>query len=172
MRRSLLNALPIALLLAGTLACRTSPELEPDEFGAQPTAELAWKCFLEVNRRGIKEVDLGIYDEASRALLRRRPNTDASQDEIARLFTGAAYEIRQLADRAAIVFPEDTDHRLAPWFFHRTGAGWVLDGAALPPVIGYNHRNQWRFKTVDHPYAFAFEEWHIDRQGVATYRPQ
>jgi hypothetical protein len=56
----------------------------------------------------------------------------------------------------------------APWFFHRGVDGWRLDGAVLPHVIGYNHRNQWRFRNLDHAYMFAFHDYRFDQQGFAT----
>ena len=48
-------------------------------------------------------------------------------------------------------FLDDLDHLRAPWFFHRGVDGWQLDGSVLPNVIVYNHRNQWRFKSLDTP---------------------
>ncbi len=62
----------------------------------------------------------------------------------------------------------DLDHLRAPWFFHRGVDGWQLDGSVLPNVIVYNHRNQWRFKSLDHPYMFAFDDYVFDRHGFAT----
>ncbi len=38
----------------------------------------------------------------------------------------------------------------------------------FPDVIGYNHDNQWFFKTRDHPYTWAFENYTIDGRGFAT----
>lgn len=156
------EAPPPAPTLRGALA---------DRFAAQPTPAAAWDRFLEIQRRRIKEVDLGIYDAVARDLLRRRPNTDGGQDHLARLYDGRRYEVRARGDRAVVVFPDDPDHLLAPWFFHRGDAGWQLDGAAPPELIGYNHLNQWRFKQRDHPYVFAFADYSFDRHGFATRRP-
>lgn len=147
--------------------------LPPDEgtrYGPQPTAELAWSRFLEIQRRRIKDPRLGIYDPASQQILLARPNSDAGQDHLARLYADARYEIRSAGDRAAVVFPDDPDHLLAPWFFRRSPAGWQLDGTMYPGVIGYNHRNQWRFKTGDHPYTFAFHDYTLDEHGFAFRR--
>jgi hypothetical protein len=145
------------------------PELQA-HFAAQPTPALAWERFLELNRRRVKQADLGIYDERARRLL-GGVHTDAGQDHIARLYAGRSYEVRAEADRAAIVFRDDPDHLLAPWFFRRGAAGWQLDGGMFPDVIGYNHLNQWRFKRRDHPYAFAFADFRLDEHGFAFARP-
>lgn len=158
--------------LAGARGSDRTP-LEAEErprYGPQPTPELAWNRFLEINRRHIKDPRLGLYDQASQELLLTRPSTDAGQDHLARLYSDAAHEIRTRGDRAAVVFPKDRDYLLAPWFFRRSAAGWQLDGTISLDVIGYNHRNQWRFTTSDHPYAFAFHDYVIDNHGFAQRR--
>jgi hypothetical protein len=146
------------------------PADERLRYGPQPTAELAWSRFLEIQHHRVKDARLGLYDRASQELLSRRPNTDAGQDHLSRLYTGQPYEIRIAGDLAAVVFPGDDDHLLAPWFFQRSAAGWRLDGGMYPEVIGYNHRNQWHFNTTSHPYAFAFRDYLIDRHGFARKR--
>lgn len=137
-------------------------------FAAQATPEAAWERFLELNRRRIKATDLGIYDDAAKRLL--GVNSSAGQDHIARLYDGATPTVRREGERAAVVFLDDPDHLLAPWFFHRTGSGWQLDGGMYPDVIGYNHRNQWFFRRRDHAYIFAFADFRFDRHGFAFYQ--
>ncbi len=134
-------------------------------FAAQATPEAAWERFLELNRRRIKATDLEIYDDAAKRLL--RVNSSAGQDHIARLYDGATPTIRREGKRAAVVFLDDPDNLLAPWFFHRTGSGWQLDGSMYPDVIGYNHVNQWFFRRRDHAYMFAFADFTFDRHGFA-----
>jgi hypothetical protein len=136
--------------------------------GPQPTPGEAWVRFLEINRRLIKDTSLGLYDEATQAHLRKRPNTDAGQKHLANLYDGHSPMIRQQGDRAVILFLDDLDHLRAPWFFHRGVDGWQLDGSVLPNVIVYNHRNQWRFKSLDHAYVFAFDDYVFDQHGFAT----
>ncbi|HUP41580.1 MAG TPA: TPM domain-containing protein [Thermoanaerobaculia bacterium] len=150
------------------------PEPDPtlrQRFGPQPTPRHAWKAFLETNRRRIKDPDLGLYDEAARERMRGTV-TDAGQDHVARLYAGREPVVRREGDRAVILFPDDPDHRLAPWFFHRTTEGWRLDGAVVPEVVAYNHRNQWRFRRRDHPYMFAFHDFRFDEHGFAFHRPE
>jgi uncharacterized protein len=139
-------------------------------FGAQPTPTKAWECFLDVNRRRIKDPELGIYDDAAKTLM-RGVSTNAGQDHLAQLYTGKSFTVRQEGARAAIVFLEDPNNLLAPWFLHKTASGWQLDGSMYPEVIGYNHLNQWHFKRPDHPYAFAFTDFYLDQHGFAFYRP-
>jgi hypothetical protein len=56
-------------------------------------------------------------------------------------------------------------HRLAPWFFRKGRRGWQFDGGVLPELIGYNQSNQWHFKTTNHPYTWAFEDYTTDKNG-------
>ena len=139
-----------------------------DYFGPQSTPGEAWARFVEVNRRLIKDTSLGLYDEATQVHLRKRPNTDAGQKHLANLYDGHSPTIREQGGRAVILFPDDLDHLRAPWFFHRGVDGWRLDGSVLPNVIVYNHRNQWRFKSLDHAYMFAFHDYSFDQHGFAT----
>jgi hypothetical protein len=136
-------------------------------FAAQPTPQLAWERFLEANRRRIKDPDLGIYDTRARTFM-RAVVTDAGQDHIADLYDGQSVTVRMQGNRAAVVFLDDSDHLLAPWFFHFTGEGWQPDGSMYPDTIGYNHLNQWRFRRQDHAYMFAFDDFRLDANGFAT----
>ena len=44
-------------------------------------------------------------------------------------------------------------------------SGWMLDFAGMSRWIGFNHKNQWHFRTLDHPYRFALEDLVFDRHG-------
>ena len=35
----------------------------------------------------------------------------------------------------------------------------------MSQAIAFNHRNPWHFRTLDHPYMFAFADWTFDRHG-------
>jgi hypothetical protein len=52
-----------------------------------------------------------------------------------------------------------------PFFFRRGERGWMLDFAAMNRTIGFNHKNQWFFRTTDHPFMFGFEDLTFDRHG-------
>ena len=137
-------------------------------FEAQPTPRRAWEAFLEVNRQQVTSAALGIYDEAAQALM--RANSARAQERLYQLYAGQTPTIRQQGDRAAVVFLRDPQHVLAPWFFHRTAAGWQLDGSMYPEVIGYTGSNQWFFKQRSHAYPFAFRDFTMDQHGFAWPR--
>ncbi len=44
----------------------------------------------------------------------------------------------------------------------------MLDVAAMHRWIGFNHQNQWHFKTPDHPYRFAFADLRLMPTGSCT----
>lgn len=142
---------------------------EKSRYGAQPTPELAWERFLEINARGVNSAKLGIYDAEAQAILRGKP-AGHGQAEIAALYKDARPEIRTRDELAAVVFPDDREYRLAPWFFRRSAEGWQFNGSMYPHVIGYNQQNQWRFRTTDHPYAWAFADFEIGENGFARSR--
>jgi hypothetical protein len=137
-----------------------------ERFAAQASPREAWGAFLETNRLRIKDPELGLYDEGAKRRMRSTVS-DAGQDHIVRLYGSIEPTVRELEDRAVILFPEDPDHLLAPWFFHRGSRGWQLDGATVASVVSYNHRNQWRFRTLEHPYMFAFADHRFDANGFA-----
>jgi hypothetical protein len=141
-----------------------------ERYTVQPTPELAWERFIEINRRRVKEVELGIYDEAAKDLVRKR-NEDAGQDHIARLYRNAEPVMRTLGDRAAVVFLDDPGGTLAPWFFRHSAAGWQLDGHTQFNVVGYDRQNRWRFRDRIHPYMFAFDDFRFDARGYGRPVP-
>ncbi|MGD8496219.1 MAG: hypothetical protein PVF05_08505 [Gemmatimonadales bacterium] len=145
-------------------ACGPGGEPASERYAAQPTPELAWERFLELNERRVKETELGIYDERARELVRQR-NGDAGQAHIARLYRNSAPTVRQRNDRAAVVFLDDPRQVLAPWFFKRSAAGWQLDGATQYNVVGYDEQNRWRFRNQIHRYMFAFDDFRFDARG-------
>ncbi len=139
-------------------------------FSAQPSAEQAWQRFLELNSRRISDPDLGLYTENSKQMIRTRPMTPAGMDLIAQNYRGQNYSVKEKDDRAVVLFPDDANHMLAPWFFLRGPSGWQFDGRTFFEIVGFNHRNQWHFRQTLHPYAFAFENYSFDRNGFAFRR--
>ena len=156
---------------SGTRSQRpTADDTVQSHFAAQPTPELAWQRFVEASRRRIKDPELGIYDAKAKTFM-RGVVTNAGQDHIANLYEGERATVRTEDDRAVILFLNDANHLLAPWFFHKTREGWQLDGSMYPDVIGYNHLNQWRFRRRDHAYMFAFSDSRLDKNGFVFYDP-
>lgn len=142
-----------------------------EHFGAQPTPELAWQRFLEVQQRHIKDTEIDLYNEPAKVILRTVPNTDAGQDRLVQMYEGQAATIRQQGDRAAVLFLADQTQRLAPWFFRKGPPGWQFDGSMFPFTVGYDYEGRWWFSTLEHPYMFAFRDFTFDDQRRGTYVP-
>ena len=159
--------LAASLVCAG---CGVDREPPSERYAAQPTPELAWERFVELNERRVKETELEIYDAAAKELVRRR-NEDAGQAHIARLYRDAEPTVRVRGDRAAIVFLDDPRQTRAPWFFRRGVDGWRLDGHTQFNVVGYDGQNRWRFRNTIHPYMFAFDDFHFDARGFGRPAP-
>ena len=134
-------------------------------FTAQPTPIETLQRYKEVLRLHIKDPDLGIYTSGTRAFFSKWLVTDAQQDnELSELTSGAAYSVFKKDNLAVLVFPIE-DRRLSPYLFSRDDSGWMLDFASMSKYIGFNHKNQWFFRTTDHEFMFAFGDYSFDRLG-------
>lgn len=142
------------------------PSGEQRAFGPQPTPMAALMRYLDVLDRRIKDPDLPLYTPETREFFRRRVVTDAQQenerDRIAESLAEAAVFERD--ELAVIRFPVRR-RQLAPFFLRHDPQGWRLDLAVMSRLIGFNHRNQWHFRTLDHQFAFAFGDLAFDEHG-------
>ena len=49
--------------------------------------------------------------------------------------------------------------------------GWMLDFAAMHRSLGFNHKNQWFFRSPENDFMFAFNDMVLDRNGFPHKRP-
>jgi hypothetical protein len=56
-------------------------------------------------------------------------------------------------------------------FFRLGPDGWMLDFAAMHRGLGFNHKNQWFFRSPEHDFMFAFNDMVLDRNGFPHKRP-
>lgn len=97
--------------------------------------------------------------------------TDAQQDnELKAITRNGAGEVILLEDRAVIRFPL-SNRQASPFFFRQGPDGWMLDFAAMSRSLGFNHKNQWFFRTPEHDFMFAFNDMVFDRNGFHHKRP-
>jgi len=68
------------------------------------------------------------------------------------------------AERAVVRFPVE-NRQASPYFLRRGNQGWMLDFVSMYRFVGFNHKNQWFFRDLEHPYLFAFEDWKFDQHG-------
>jgi hypothetical protein len=131
--------------------------------GADPLDTL--RVYREVLREAVKDPDLAIYTPESREFFRKWLVTDAQQaNELQSLGTMLAGSEVRSSEIYAVVRADPGGAR-APYFMRRGEAGWQLDFVTMSRVIGFNHLNQWHFRTLNHPYMFAFADWTFDRNG-------
>ena len=75
--------------------------------------------------------------------------TDAQQDngfkELTRVLPQT--EIYQQGELAVARYPIE-DRQANPYFFHHAEEGWMLDFASMSKIIGFNHVNQWFFRST------------------------
>jgi uncharacterized protein len=110
--------------------------------------------------------DLPLYSTSTVAMLRNWVITPAQMDNVARSYDGCTVDAVRIARDVAVVRYRAGQRLCAPYFLRREGGAWRLDLATLSSAIRFNHENQWRFRTpLPDDYAFAFEDWRIDRNG-------
>ncbi len=136
------------------------------EFGPQATPMKTLETYRSVLARHIKDPELGIYTEESRKFFRQWLVTDAQQSNELRGLQRALLraEVFEEETRAVIRFAIG-DRQSAPYLLRRDGGGWRLDFAVMSRLIGFNHKNQWFFRSRDHDFMFAFADWRFDRHG-------
>lgn len=139
---------------------------DASRFGAQSSPQQALAVYLEVVRGHIKDPDLGCYSPDTRVFFRKWLVTDAQQDNERRSLEAhiGQGQILQRDERAVIRFPV-SERGSAPYFLVRGEEGWMLDFASMSKLVGFNHRNQWHLRSLDHPFMFAFADWQFDGNG-------
>jgi uncharacterized protein len=139
----------------------------PDVAGAE-TPEQAVEAYLAAMRARNGSPDLELYTRDTRRMLREWVMTPAQMDAVAAAYrrcpAGAA-RIDEQGGRAVLRYPV-TARPCAPWFLMREEGRWRLDLANAQRVLRFGAGNAWHFATgEEHPYAFAFSDWHLDRHG-------
>ncbi|MDY0270599.1 TPM domain-containing protein [Trichloromonas sp.] len=135
-------------------------------FAAQPTPRQTLERYLEVLRTQVKDPELGLYTPETRAFFAKWLVTDAQQDNERKTLEAnlPTAEERIAGDLAVLRFPVD-NRQAAPYLLRQSAEGWQLDMAAMSRLIGFNHKNQWFFRAVDHEFIFAFDDVKFDANG-------
>lgn len=130
---------------------------DPTRFMAGETPLATLQNYMLVLKERVKDPELKLYTPETRDFFSRWLVTDAQQDNELRSLLAVLDqgEVRTEGDRAVVFFPAG-ERRASPYFFRRGEEGWMLDFATMSRTIGFNHRNQWFFRTPDHAYMFAF----------------
>jgi hypothetical protein len=97
-------------------------------FGPQPTAEEAYRRYLEWLSEPHLYTDVELFTEPSRAFLATFPATLAYTEDLLLGEYGRAYQILVRGDLTLLYFTDDPF--LSPHLFRRSEAGWQLDLAA------------------------------------------
>lgn len=139
---------------------------DPEHFAAQPSPRATLERYLEVLREKVKDPELGLYTPETRVFFAKWLVTDAQQNNERKTLEAnlPAAEERIAGDLAVLRFPVD-NRQAAPYLFRQAAEGWQLDMAAMSRLIGFNHKNQWFFRAVDHEFSFAFDDVRFDGNG-------
>ena len=135
-------------------------------FTAQSTPQQTMALYMQVLRLHIKDPELAIYTDETREFFRKWLVTDAQQNnELKTLKRILSSEETLVNENLAVVRFPVSDRHASPYFLRDDGLGWMLDFASMSRVIGFNHKNQWFFRSTDHPFMFAFQDVVFDRHG-------
>jgi len=135
-------------------------------YAAQPSPRQTLERYLEALQRHIKDPELGIFTPETRAFFRQWLVTDAQQDNERKDLERNLPDVEEriAGDLAVLRFPVDR-RQTAPYLLRRSDQGWQLDMAAMSRLIGFNHKNQWFFRSRDHEFMFAFDDLSFDANG-------
>ncbi len=141
-------------------------EIAPGTYAAQSSPLETLQLYGEVVGRHLKSPDLGLYTPETRDFFRQWLVTDAQQDNELRTLDEMLPQaaVIEHGERAVVRFPV-TARRAAPYLLRRGPTGWQLDFAAMSRLIGFNHKNQWFFRSSGHEFMFGFTDLDFDRHG-------
>ncbi len=146
--------------------------VDSEPFAAADSAEETLRRYMKVLQGHIKDPDLGLYTPQTREFFRNWLVTDAQQDNELRELQRSIDQSRLVVDGdlAVVCFPI-TQRLTSPYLLRRDATGWMLDFAAMSRLIGFNHRNQWFFRSTGHEFMFAFADVQFDRNGFPLEKP-
>lgn len=132
--------------------------------GTSPQATL--NSYLEAMGQRNSSPDLLIYTPETRAMLKGWTVTPAQMDNEVKSHRKCASQGTRTRGQYAVIRYRIKDRFCAPYFFQKSSEGWQLDLAMMQKAIRFNQSNYWRFDiSVIHDYAFAFDDWRLDKNG-------
>ena len=151
----------------------TGPAPRHADVDAATTPEATLAAYMDAMRTRNASTELSIYSVATRAMLANWVTTSAQMDNVARSYLScdATPAIFSQASDFAVIRYRIEDRQCAPWFFTFENDRWRLDLTMMQEAIRFGRGNAWRLVPgVEHPYAFAFDDWSFDRNGFPVQR--
>ncbi len=150
----------------GTASPEKPSTVLPEIFGPQSSPLQALATYQTILKLHIKDSNLGIYTPDTRIFFAQWVVTDAQQDtELKSLQKMLSQAIVYQDNSQAVVRFPISNRQAAPYLLRRSDQGWMLDFAAMNKFIGFNHLNQWFFRSTAHEFMFAFEDVSFDQHG-------
>jgi uncharacterized protein len=131
------------------------------------------EAYLAAMRARNGSSDFALYSRDTRRMLRDWVTTPAQMDAVAAAYGRCPAGAARLdpANGRAVVRYSVTACPCAPWFLVREEGRWRLDLANAQRALRFGAGNSWHFATgEEHPYAFGFSNWRIDRHGFPHAR--
>jgi hypothetical protein len=138
---------------------------------AGDTPEATAAAYLDAMRARNSDPRLDLYSAETRTMLARWVVTPAQMETLVRTYRGCRAEPARIdpsGERAVVRYPAAA-RGCAPWFLTREAGRWRLDLATAASAIRFGRDNSWHFAPgAEHPYAFAFADWTLDRNGYPS----
>ena len=142
-----------------------SRSVSAEPFLARTSPEETLHEYMRVLRQHEKNPQLELFTPETREFFKKWLVTDAQQDNELRLLERAVPEKVVISGEYAVIRYPVGQPTQAPYFFKKGADGWMLDFWTMSQVLQMNHKNHYHFKHFNHPYRFAFSDWHFDPNG-------
>jgi uncharacterized protein len=144
------------------------------DVAARDTPDATVAAYLSAMRARNGNAELDLYSSETRALMKHWVMTPAQMDAVARAYQRCRADAPRIGPegrRAVLRYPADA-RQCSPWFLVAEAGRWRLDLATARRVVRFGRGNAWHFAPgAEHPYAFAFADWRLDRNGFPHAPP-
>ncbi len=143
-----------------------TPAKVKEYFSAQPTPELAFQRYMELNAKAVKHNnDLTLFTELSNKFWRGWKHTSGQARAEAEHISGKPYVIKQKDNHAVVFFPEADAKKLKKtpmYFLAKTDQGWQIDINTMTRAMRCVGPGWWMVTDLFHPYsAIIMEDYNL-----------
>ncbi|HEX9757227.1 MAG TPA: TPM domain-containing protein [Nitrospiria bacterium] len=145
------------------------PVRDPSQFGPQSGPAMVLEKYMEVLKIKIKDPNLKLYTPDTRNFFKNQLVTDGQQkNELFRLkevwprkkiYTQGSFSVIRFSSEGG---------ESPPYFFRDSPEGWMLDFDSMAGLIGFDFKNQWFFRNLEHEYMFAFQDITFEKTNLTS----
>lgn len=141
-----------------------------ERYNAQDSPKATLQAYQHALRNHVKDPNLSLFTPQTREFFSTWVVTNAQQDNELRSLEKSTLEKIIVSGKYAVIRFPASSRTQPPYFLQKGTDGWMLDMVTMSQVVRMNHRNMWMFKSMDHPFMFAFTDWSFDKNGFPIVR--